>query len=108
MDTFHGISFHLTFTVAPENANEFLKRFGPIVDLVAAEPECEYFEVFQSPEQPGRFRVVEHWSKDKDWFMKVGLDEELQNKDLRNLDKPFCTRYVLPVMLLTNLSFLLL
>lgn len=99
MDASDGISFHLTFTVAPGNADEFLRRSRSIFDLVAAEPECEYFEVFQSPEQPGRFRVVEHWSRDKDWFMKVSLDEELQNENLRNLNEAFhINKHVLPVL----------
>lgn len=67
----HGLSLHVTVTVAPENAEELLRRAKPILDLVAAEPECLYFEVIQSAEQPGRFKIVENWSKDLEWFMKV-------------------------------------
>ena len=73
MAAFRGMSLHVTITVAPENAEKFLENLKPCFDLVAAEPECQYFEVFQSPEQPGRFRFVENWSKDREWFMKVGI-----------------------------------
>ena len=30
------------------------------------------FQVFHDAEQPGYFRFVENWSKDKDWLIKVG------------------------------------
>ena len=67
-----GISLHVTVTVAPENADELLRLARPILDVIAAEPECLYFEVVQSKEQPGRFQIVENWNKDIDWFMNVG------------------------------------
>ena len=31
------------------------------------------FQVFHDPEQPGVFRFVENWGKDKEWLIKVGL-----------------------------------
>ena len=69
---FHGISLHVTIVVAPENSAEFLKLLKPCFDAVTAEPECMSFQVFHDPEQPGYFRFVENWSRDKEWLIKVG------------------------------------
>ena len=68
---FHGTSIHVTITVAPENAEKFLALLKPCFDAVTAEPECLFFEVFQDPEEPGSFRFVENWSKDKEWLITV-------------------------------------
>ena len=68
---FHGISLHVTIVVAPENVEKFLELLKPCFDAVTAEPECMGFEVFHDPEQPGYFRFVEHWTKDKEWLIKV-------------------------------------
>ena len=70
---FHGISLHVTIVVAPENTDKFLEHMKPCFDAVTAEPECMSFQVFHDPEQPGYFRFVENWSKDKEWLIKVGL-----------------------------------
>lgn len=63
---FHGISLHVNITVAPENVDKFLAAFKPCFDAVTAEPECTFFEVFHDQDNPGRFRFVENWSKDKE------------------------------------------
>ena len=68
---FYGTSLHVTIVVAPENADKFLELGKPVFDAVTAEPENLFFEVFQDPAQPGYFRFVENWSKDKDWLMNV-------------------------------------
>ena len=70
---FNGTSLHVTVTVAPENIDKFLAAFKACFDAVTAEPECTYFEVFQDSDTPGRFKWVENWSKDKEWFFKVRL-----------------------------------
>ena len=72
---FYGLSLHVTIQVASENVEEFLKGFKPTYELVTAEPECTFFEVFQSEETPGLFRFVEGWSKDLKWFMEVRLHD---------------------------------
>ena len=72
-----GISLHLTITVAPEKSEEFLSHFKPIFDVVTAEADCTYFEVFQNPSQPGTFQIVENWSRDLDWFMTVCVSPSL-------------------------------
>ena len=40
---------------------------------MVAEPECASFEVFHDPEQPGYFRFVENWRRDKEWLVNVSL-----------------------------------
>lgn len=71
MSSSRGISLHVTITVAADNADEFLRRFKPTVDLIVAEPECLYFQVSQSLDQPGRFKIVENWRMSKERFVKV-------------------------------------
>ncbi|CAF9927710.1 MAG: hypothetical protein HETSPECPRED_006653 [Heterodermia speciosa] len=73
---FHGISLHVTIVVAPENADKFLESLRPCFDAVTAEPECMSFQVFHDAEQPGYFRFVENWSKDKDWLIKNQLTKD--------------------------------
>lgn len=63
---FHGISLHVNITVAPENVDKFLAAFKTCFDAVTAEPECTFFEVFHDVDNPGTFRFVENWSKDKE------------------------------------------
>lgn len=58
---FHGISLQVTITIAPENVPKFLEAFKPAYDKVTAEPECTFFEVYQSPENPGVLSWVENW-----------------------------------------------
>lgn len=69
--SFHGISLHVSVTIGP-NIDKFLAAFKECFDKVTAEPECTFFEVYQDPDQPGRFKWVENWSRDKEWFMTVG------------------------------------
>lgn len=57
----NGLSFHITATIDPKDNETFLEAFRTVYHLVAAEPECVFIEVFQSPEQPGVFKWVEHW-----------------------------------------------
>ncbi|KAL7904766.1 hypothetical protein GGI35DRAFT_194646 [Trichoderma velutinum] len=71
-----GFSVHVTITIDPANTTAFLAAFRRIYEIVAAEPECTYFEVFQSLEEPGVFRFVENWSKDVQWFKEVQLTKE--------------------------------
>lgn len=68
---FHGISVHVSITVAPSDIDAFLLALKPVYDAVTAEPECTYFEVFHSLEEPGAFRFVENWSRSKEWFIEV-------------------------------------
>jgi hypothetical protein len=55
------VSLQVTVTIAPENVTKFFEHFKPVYDAVIAEPECIFFEVYQSPENPGELRWVENW-----------------------------------------------
>ncbi|KAI0164446.1 hypothetical protein GGR52DRAFT_559881 [Hypoxylon sp. FL1284] len=65
-----GISLHVTVHIAPENVDRFIAAFKPVFDLVVAEPECTFFQVYQSPEEPGKLSWVENWSKDTQWLVE--------------------------------------
>ncbi|UKZ76910.1 hypothetical protein TrVFT333_004625 [Trichoderma virens FT-333] len=68
-----GFSLHVTITIDPANISAFLAAFRPVYKAVVAEPDCTYFEVFHSLEEPGVFRFVENWSKDPQWFKENQL-----------------------------------
>ncbi|KAI1650126.1 uncharacterized protein F4817DRAFT_279654 [Daldinia loculata] len=65
-----GISLQVTVHIAPENVERFLVAFKAIFDVVAAEPECLFFEVYKSVEEPGKLSWIENWSKDIQWFLE--------------------------------------
>ncbi|KAI2624910.1 hypothetical protein GGR54DRAFT_541197 [Hypoxylon sp. NC1633] len=69
----NGISLHVTVHIAPENVERFLAAFKDIFDLVSAEPECSFFEVYKSVEEPGKISWVENWSKDRQWLIETQL-----------------------------------
>lgn len=56
-----GFSLHVTVHIAPENVDNFLAAFKTIFDVVSAEPECVFFEVYRAPDQPGKLSWVENW-----------------------------------------------
>jgi quinol monooxygenase YgiN len=56
-----GISLQVTVTIAPENVSKFLELFQSVYEKVIAEPECTFFEVYHSPENPGVLSWVENW-----------------------------------------------
>jgi quinol monooxygenase YgiN len=61
MSSNHGISLHVTIYIAPENVEAFFAAFKPVYDKVIAEPECVFFEMYQSPDEPGKISWVENW-----------------------------------------------
>jgi quinol monooxygenase YgiN len=56
-----SFSLHVTIFIAPDSVNEFLEAFKTIFDLVTAEEECIFFEMFQDPASPGTLSWVENW-----------------------------------------------
>ena len=66
-----GFSLHVTITIDPSNIDAFLSAFQPCYEAVVAEPDCTYFEVFHSLDEPGVFRFVENWTKSPEWFREV-------------------------------------
>jgi hypothetical protein len=73
----------VTITVDPSNVDEFIKGLHICYDRCVEEPECLSFEVFQSKEVPGRFRFLEIWSKDREWFETVRFVSNLGERLLR-------------------------
>ncbi|KAI1345088.1 hypothetical protein F5Y15DRAFT_410766 [Xylariaceae sp. FL0016] len=72
----HSFPEGITVHVAPEDATRFLEAFKPVFDLVVAEPECLFFEVYRSAEEPGRISWVENWAADSQWLMDVQTKKE--------------------------------
>ncbi|OAL54225.1 hypothetical protein IQ07DRAFT_584802 [Pyrenochaeta sp. DS3sAY3a] len=72
-----SVSLHVSITVAPENAQKLLELFQPCYEAVTAIPECVFFEVFQDPDTPGKFRFVENWNASRDWIFDVLLKKDL-------------------------------
>lgn len=70
-DKNYGFSLHVTVRISPADSEAFLAALKPIIEIVTAEPECTYFEVFHDKEEPGLFHWVENWSQTKEWFMQV-------------------------------------
>jgi len=56
-----GFSLQVTIQIKPEDVNKFLDEFKTVFELVTAERQCVFFEVYQSPETPGTISWVEHW-----------------------------------------------
>jgi len=67
------LTLFVTFQVAPENIEKFKEAHRPVWKACSEEPECLLFDVFQDPDQSGRFRFVEVWSKGREWFEKVSV-----------------------------------
>lgn len=63
----------VTITVDPSKVDEFLEGFHICYDRCIEEPELLSFEVFQSQDEPGRFRFLEIWSKDRKWFEEASV-----------------------------------
>ncbi|KAL3455672.1 hypothetical protein BJX64DRAFT_297366 [Aspergillus heterothallicus] len=58
-----GLSLQVTIFIDPENVPKFFEAFLPAYEKVTAEPECTFFEVYQSLENPGELSWVENWQK---------------------------------------------
>lgn len=66
-------TLHVTIQIAPADVPAFQAAMRPCWAGCAAEPECLFFDVFQDADTPGKFRFVEVWRGDKEWFMTVGF-----------------------------------
>jgi len=64
---------HVTIKIDPSKTQPYLEALRPAYECVVHEPECVFFDMFHSDDEPGLFRFVEGWTKDKEWFMKHQL-----------------------------------
>lgn len=56
-----GFSLHVTIHIDPSDLPRWFELFKPVYDAVCQEPECRFFELYQSPEEPGTLHWVEDW-----------------------------------------------
>lgn len=64
-------SLHVKFHIDPAKVDAFFEALKPAYDAVCAEPECIFFEVYQSMEEPGVIKFVENWNCSIEWMMNV-------------------------------------
>lgn len=57
-----------TFHIDPTKIEEWKEAHRPVWAACAREPECLLFDVVEDTSKTGRFRLVEMWSKDREWF----------------------------------------
>ncbi|KAF2462779.1 uncharacterized protein BDR25DRAFT_247797, partial [Lindgomyces ingoldianus] len=67
------LTLFVTFHIHPHLIPTFLSAHRPVWAACTPEPECLLFDVFQDPSRPGRFRFVEVWSRDREWFEREQL-----------------------------------
>lgn len=65
------IGLHVTVYIDPSSVPAFVEAIEPVYKAVCAEPECTFFEIYQSPENPGEISWVEHWAKSGEWLLNV-------------------------------------
>ncbi|PYH87411.1 hypothetical protein BO71DRAFT_393521 [Aspergillus ellipticus CBS 707.79] len=68
-----SLSLHITIHLSPSDLPTFWAAFKPVYEKVIAEPECTFFEVYESADAPGTVSWVENWSATKEWFLGVQI-----------------------------------
>ncbi|TVY88103.1 hypothetical protein LAWI1_G006795 [Lachnellula willkommii] len=58
------LTLFVTFQVAPENIEKFKEAHRPVWKACSEEAECLLFDVFQDPDQPGRYSSKPLWIED--------------------------------------------
>lgn len=61
MSSTKGFSLIATVHIAPQNVDRFLEHLQVVFDTITANPECEFFQVYRSPSEPGVLSWVEDW-----------------------------------------------
>ncbi|KAL4994061.1 hypothetical protein BDV10DRAFT_177598 [Aspergillus recurvatus] len=92
-----GLSLQVTVFIAEENVPRFFEAFLPAYEKVTAEPECTFFEVYQSLENPGELSWVENWSQSLDWLKEVQLKKEYYEEYIRVTEPMFVKPRVIKV-----------
>ncbi|KAL9116022.1 MAG: hypothetical protein Q9227_000390 [Pyrenula ochraceoflavens] len=65
------LSLHVQITIDPKDVDAWFVEWRKVFPLVCAEPKCTFFEVYQSPENPG---VISDASLE--WIMETQLKKE--------------------------------
>ncbi|KAL2837103.1 hypothetical protein BJY01DRAFT_251619 [Aspergillus pseudoustus] len=71
-----SLLLQVTVYIAEENVPKFFEAFLPAYEKVTAEPECTFFEVYQSLENPGELSWVENWSQSVEWLTQVQFKKD--------------------------------
>ncbi|KAI1873735.1 uncharacterized protein JN550_003004 [Neoarthrinium moseri] len=71
-----GVSLQVKIYLKPEDLPKFFEHFKPAYDQIIAEPECTFFEMYQSQEEPGTLFWVENWSVSKEWLIQNQFPKE--------------------------------
>ncbi|GIZ48729.1 hypothetical protein CKM354_001177900 [Cercospora kikuchii] len=64
------LTLFVTMKIKPDRIEEWKEAHRPVWAATAAEPEQIFFDLFEDPKDPGTFRFIEVWSKDREWFEK--------------------------------------
>ncbi|KAK7917308.1 hypothetical protein PG985_010916 [Apiospora marii] len=72
----NGCSLHVTVHIAPENWPQFKAAIQPVYEKVIREPECVFFEIYRSPDDPGTITWVENWTASPEWLATVQQPKE--------------------------------
>ncbi|KAL2797812.1 hypothetical protein BJX66DRAFT_82927 [Aspergillus keveii] len=75
MPPFNGLSVQMTAYMDPKDLPQFWELFRPVFEKVVAEPHCTFFEVYQSPEDPGTISWIENWSESKEWLVENQINK---------------------------------
>ena len=73
--TRNGFNIQISLFIAPENVPKFFDLFQPVYESTVAEPECVFFEAYQSREDPGHIRLVESWFVPPSARMQLSLTD---------------------------------
>ncbi|KAK3057059.1 hypothetical protein LTR09_002097 [Extremus antarcticus] len=72
-------SLQLTVWFKPSDLPKFWSAFKPIFDVVAAEPELLYFEVFEDPAEPGKISWIENWDMPPQKFLTEFMPSRMEH-----------------------------
>ena len=56
-----GFSLHVAIYIDAANLPKFFDYLKQVYEAVIVEPECRFFELYQSTEDPGTLPWVEDW-----------------------------------------------
>ncbi|KAL4803089.1 hypothetical protein BDV18DRAFT_145107 [Aspergillus unguis] len=66
-----NLSIYITATIDPKNRDKFFETFLPFYQEITALPGCTFFEVYESPENPGEISWMENWSLSVDEVLAI-------------------------------------
>ncbi|KAH8168716.1 hypothetical protein LIA77_10842 [Sarocladium implicatum] len=76
MPVFHGICVRVTIYLNPSDVDAFFAVFKPVFDAICAERELMSFEIYRSPEEPGKISWAENWNATQDWLMEKQITKD--------------------------------